>query len=376
MAIVFTKDLLNTKLYTAYNNNIIDFYSDETSPAVKVTITIVLNVITLYPSPSGLFNYNFKELITTILNTDNFADDLEIDIDTNFVYDWTDKVSLNQNIVFEITKQDATLISVTKDITWLSAYVNLRDYKRTYPSQELLVNDIAVLQKTSVDNYYKYKVTYWLGYPFGLTLWLNSQDLTITNETNLVDYTFTGNDKVDRLIFSDGRSDFSIANIIPLADGFNNLNFNDIFNLELHTPYTQCSDGVYLKYINSFGGWSYWLFNKGNEDTKTKDKGSLFNDYNNLEDTTSPLISLGKESSNTIQVQERNVNEDFKNQLTDLIDSPKVYLFTGLRFSKNTFNDWMEVVINDGSFRIENSRTNLYTFNFKIELPPNVTRTL
>lgn len=378
MAIVFLKDLDSNKLYPAYNNAIVSFYSSDLSQAVKATIAIGTNVVTLYPSPDGLFSYNFKDIISTLLNNDNFKDDLEPDLDifSNYTYDWTSKVNLSDVITFEVYKQDDTSISTTRTIEWLSGYVQLRNWKRNYPAENLLVDNIAILQRKSVDSYFDYRVKYWEGYPFDITLWVKETDtLNVTNNNNLIGYDFDNIYKVTRLVFSDGRTDISLNDELSFQDGLNDLVFDAKFNLAVE-KINSCGAGVYIKWINSFGGWSYWYFNKGNEDVKIKDKGNLQNDYYNLEDTISPLVSLGKESGNTITVQERNVSEDFKNQLVDLIDSAKVYLFTGVPYSKNTFNDWMEVSLSDGTFRISNSRSNLYTFNFKFELPPNVTRTL
>jgi hypothetical protein len=85
---------------------------------------------------------------------------------------------------------------------------------------------------------------------------------------------------------------------------------------------------------------------------------------------------LGKTSANTIKVQQKRIIQQDKILLSDLLDSAKVYLFTGTPFSQNTFNDWIEVNLTNGSFTIENPRSNMYQFDFTLELPPNVTRNL
>lgn len=88
------------------------------------------------------------------------------------------------------------------------------------------------------------------------------------------------------------------------------------------------------------------------------------------------MISLGKSSENIIKVREQRIKDYDKELLTDLLDSAKVYLFTGLPFSQNTFNDWIEVNISGGSFVVENPRSDLYRLDLTIELPTNITRTL
>lgn len=375
MAIVFLKQLDNTKVNLAYNNNLVKFYSSSSFTPVNATITIGSNVVTLFPDPNGVFTYNFKDLITTILNVDNFKDDLNPDLDISYVYDWTDKISLTDDIVIEVLLSNDSTETNTTNITWLSAFVQLRDWKRTYPATELLTTNVALLQKKNNTDLYDYHLNYWSGYPFDLTLYANEETLTITNEVDLsnVDLDFN---KISRLVFSDGRTDVSIEDTINLQEGFNNLDFGGFFNLNLNKSVDHCPNGIYLKWINSFGGWNYWLFNRGQEQLKTKELGALNNDFNNLEDTISPLVSLGKTSESSIKVREQRIKEYDKVMLSDLLDSAKVYLFTGLPFSQNTFNDWIEVNLSAGTFVLENPRSDLYRLDLTIELPTNITRTL
>lgn len=375
MAIVFLKQLDNTKVNLAYNNNLVKFYSSSSFTPVNATITIGSNVVTLFPDPNGVFTYNFKDLITTILNVDNFKDDLNPDLDISYVYDWTDKISLTDDIVIEILLSNDSNETNTTNITWLSAFVQLRDWKRTYPATELLTTDVALLQKKNNTDLYDYHLNYWNGYPFDLTIYANEETVIVTNEVDLSNSSFDFN-KISRLVFSDGRTDVSIEDTISLVEGFNNLDFGGFFNLNLNKSVDHCPNGIYLKWINSFGGWNYWLFNRGQENLKTKELGALNNDFNNLEDTISPLVSLGKTSESAIKVREQRIKEYDKVMLSDLLDSAKVYLFTGLPFSQNTFNDWIEVNLSAGTFVLENPRSDLYRLDLTIELPTNITRTL
>ena len=60
--------------------------------------------------------------------------------------------------------------------------------------------------------------------------------------------------------------------------------------------------------------------------------------------------------------------------LRDLLDSVKVYLFTGTPFTKSEITDWVEVGVKSGNFRLTNSREKLNTLSLTIDLPTNVTR--
>lgn len=379
MAIIFDKDLREDRVNLAYNNNVVEFHSDNLvlQPSY-CDITILTDVIRLYPSPSGSFYYNFKEFITTILNVDNFKDDLNPNLSVSYSYDWTNKVLLFEDIVFNMVFQDDSTETDTKSVYWLSGYVQLSNYKQLYPSLDLLINKSTLLQRPLNDSYYNFFSKYWAGYPFDLTvLKIADNDLDITNNTNAINFVFDEIDTdVERLVFSDGRTDTSIEDNLPLITGYNDLDVNTQFNILLQKIVPTCTDGHYVKWINSFGGWSYWLFYKGNENIATKEVGFLFNNYNNLEDTISPSISLGKTTETTIQLKQDAITEFDYTILKDLIDSTKVYLFTGTPFSQNTFNDWVEVNLKQGNFRTSNSRGDQYSLNLGIELPLNVTRTL
>ena len=133
MAIVFNKQLDTTKIALAFNNNVIEFYSDSGIAPTNATITIGSESVTIYPNPNGTFRYNFKELIISIINVDNYTDDLNIDLDTSFTYDWTDKISLTDDVVTTINLSNETTETDTREVSWLSGYVDLYKWKQTYP---------------------------------------------------------------------------------------------------------------------------------------------------------------------------------------------------------------------------------------------------
>ena len=176
---------------------------------------------------------------------------------------------------------------------------------------------------------------------------------------------------MSRVALSDGRTNVSLEDALSLAEGYNALLVNGD-NLLLEKASEHCG-GYYIKWVNSLGGFNYWLLPKGNENLNTKDRGTIYNDYSNMEDTISPFISLGKDSSDKIVTRLDSLKDEQIEILRDLLDSPKVYLFTGTPFSKNTFNDWLEVNLKDGSFRTSKSRGGLHTLDVTLELAVNNT---
>lgn len=372
MALVFDTDLSTASLLYAFNNNIVKFKSDTAGVTqVKAEILTNGNTYTIYPDGAGFFWFNFKGIKSIELNVDNYADMVSPDLDTTFVYDWSGKAILSESITFKIYFSTGSPETATRSITWLNGYVNLVEFKQKYPALVLDYN--AFLLKPLP------LVKYWPGLPFDISFYANpAANFKVENNNAGIDYTFTNTSKVPRLFFSDGRLDISIEDLIPFTDGFNDVTItsgtnNVNFLVEKVTTYCE---GHYLKWLNSFGGWSYWLFYRGNENITTTELGVINNDFYNLEDTVSPFISLGKNSGNSITVFQDGITKDERELLRDLLDSVKVYFFTGVAFSQSSDKDWVEVNISGGQFRLTNAREMMNTLTMTIDLPENVTRKL
>ena len=222
-----------------------------------------------------------------------------------------------------------------------------------------------------------YYAKYFTGYPFDITVYRDentSLDMDIDNLTNAQNIAY---DSIEadffRFVFSDGRTDTSIEDVFSLVDGLNNIRFtlsgsdDKFLNLEKE----QGCSGVYLKWLNDSGGYSYWLFNNNASRRGYKEKGYLNNDFNNLEDTTSQQISLGLDSKDTLTVYDRNLNENQKNLIATILDSPKVYLFTGTPFAQNNFNDWMEIKNKTRRYDLKQVKRDLFNISLSFELPNN-----
>ena len=71
--IIFTQDISEDNNLMAYNNNVVRFFSDSSETVLNCQITIGSLVALIYPLPDGSFYFNFKEYITTQINTSNFG---------------------------------------------------------------------------------------------------------------------------------------------------------------------------------------------------------------------------------------------------------------------------------------------------------------
>lgn len=368
MAIVFDTDISTSEILYAYNNNIIKFKSNTTGVnPVKAIITLNGNIYTLFPDPNDFFWLNFKGIKSIEANVSNFAETINPDISTSVTYNWTSQAYKEDTITIVVTLSNAATETITRAVKWLNGYVNLIEYKQKYPSLKLtgtkyLLKPLPLFK-------------YWAGLPFDITFFNNdAAPFVLKNNNSGIQETYSVNYKVTRLFVSDGRTDISIEDDVPFADGLNSLTLAGInFYLEKITSYC---DGHYLKWLNSFGGWNYWLFYKGNENITTKELGVINNDYNNLDSTISPYISMGSESSNRITIFQDGITPYEMELLRDLLDSAKVYLFTGVPFTQSSQTDWIEVIVNGGNFRLSNSRERLNTLSLSIDIPMNTNRML
>ena len=357
MAIIFEKQLTATDLLFSYNNNTVTFKSNSTFAVSKATVAYGGLIFTLFPDPANKFHYNFKYSISTLINgINNFADQ------TNFnqvspIINYTDSIFKNYNVVYTIFLSNSTTETQTVNYSFLSAYVNPINYKNVYPQYPFQIAGQYILKPIP---YFKK----WLGYPFDITYYnglLNDLQFIVDSTV----YSIPNTNRINRVIFSNGVSDY-----FNLQNGYNT--FNGIYIEEIANA---CS-GHYLKWLNSFGGWNYWLFNQGNNTITTKDLGTINNDYSDVVDTISPNIAIGKTSESNITVVQENITPDELLILNDLLESPKVYLFTGVPNEIAIPNDWLEVTIKAGSFRITNAREKMTSLTLSIDLPTNNTKTL
>jgi hypothetical protein len=391
MAIVFEKNLSVTDLLFAYNNNNVTFKQSSTSlVAKKATVFFNNQLFTLFPDPNGKFYFNFKYSAPTFINDSNFADgscfNLAEQIATTFqneviadggtfeafdclveqledlgidpIIDWTDNIYKEFEVTYKIFYTNNTEDTLIQYYDFLSAYVNYQDYKKLYPSFPYNADTTQMMLKPIP--YLKY----WNGYPLDFT-WYDGSESELVFNINGVTQTYTNDKKINRVIVSNGGNEF-----ISLNAGYNTINEFQIEKI------TDICEGHYIKWLNSFGGWNYWLFYKGNDTLTTKDLGQIFNDYEDVVDTISPYVSIGKTSENNIAVVQDNITQNEMLILNDLLDTPKVYLFTGTPNQNVQCKEWLEVNIKSGAFRVSNSREKMNSLSLTIEIPTNNTKTL
>lgn len=384
MAIVFTKDIAQDKLLMAYNNNVIEFSSNSSLVPLNANITgFGMNEI-LYPHPNGSFYFNIKEYIIAAINTKNFVDDLETNLTpadiSTFVYDVTDGCYKEDILTITINFTNLTNESTTRALSFISGVEQLENFKK---NQILYAdNPLNILSPVENRTNNTTKLFYFDGYPFEFTFHVTTPDvpLKIINATNGLDATITPTAKVNSLFLSDGDTSLSLEDFLPLVTGTNKLKFEldsvpQELNLFIEKKPASC--GIYLKFLNQYGRWNYWLFSdKHFRNRANKALTEIENDFNNLEDTISPTYLTGKTSQDSIKIAYERISKEDKIILDYIGDSLKILMFTGERFSKANPNDWMEVQLKTNSLVITAVDKDLFNVYLELELPPRYTLSL
>lgn len=120
-----------------------------------------------------------------------------------------------------------------------------------------------------------------------------------------------------------------------------NTNFyDDGFNIDIEVQTTRYVDGVYLKFLNSLGGYSYWNFERTSTKLKTDNIG-----YYVTPSIAGELVNdMGQEVQEESTV-ESVVKVEYIGIIKDLITSSEVYQFTG-------DNNWERIILDGNSITI------------------------
>lgn len=378
--ITFTPTIDADKLHMAYNNYIIRFSSSLGASPLYCDITLRDVEVRLYPDPFGHFFFNFKPYVSALINTRSFNDTTDVEINnvepSSFIYNFTSGTVLQQPVNIKVTHSPDSIDTATFILSWLAGVEQINDYN------SFRVNGLYVLspfRKLSATEYY---LKYWQGYPFDMPVYASGTSLILYNETNLLSANFDATGYASRIFFSDGRTDETLEDLLPLVDGYNRIRL-----MQGGMPSTEDKDvllekvpfksGVYLKWLNLYGGYSYWLFEDTYSiDRSTKHLGEIDRDNYNLEEAFTRSHQMGKESQDTIKIIAELLNEDEKRIVEGIIDSPKVYLFTGQPYSRSSSRDWMEVTLKSTAARLRNAKQPLINFSFDLELPVRYTQRL
>jgi len=115
------------------------------------------------------------------------------------------------------------------------------------------------------------------------------------------------------------------------------------FDIDIFDP---CLNGVYIRYLNKNGVYSYWMFPGTKSTTKSGSKiGDVINSFSEMATANSRNINIGyRDSFDKISVISPSVPIEYRRKLIELFTSPAVYLWKGKQTpNENLFLSWTNV---------------------------------
>lgn len=137
---------------------------------------------------------------------------------------------------------------------------------------------------------------------------------------------------------------------------------------------------IYLRWINDLGGWSYYLFTKGFENEQSI---SGITSFRGIYTPTTMTISdayrdagmiTGAEIAETITVGADNITTDDFNALRDILGSPKIQIYRGVKSATVDLLAWDTVILSGNARVRENPVSVRQSIEYKLSLQPLNTR--
>lgn len=383
MAITVNNLPSDNVLINGFNPYFITFETDSDQVATNAFITFtrvgspnVSTFINITPNNDGLFLFNFQGIYKDVESSaSNFTASsfLYPDISTASNALFIDPL-LNTKIISEIaifsgeTQIDSLVIPSASEFYFLrgASQVLSTPFSNNY-SQSTANPNTNTLILSEGQNVQEFNV--WQGFPFDVQYdALDSTNQTVFNGTGLLfskALSSVSISRTSRLVLIDALGN----EITGLNDNSNNsfeVGFtggttNEVFFKANYKKVDCIEDSRYIRFVNSKGGDSYWLFtNNYVTQKKRKNKKSVNRNFTDLETAQSRSVSLGSDVTDRLIVS-HTTNEDYENEiLRSLINSPVIELYQGN-------NKWLrvELINHNGD---DNAKQTSTTFNFTFDL--------
>lgn len=422
MAITMTKE--PTGLYPAYNSSYIEFTSNLVDNyKAEVVVTALSNeTFTIFPEVGGSYILDLKDIVKTLINGSGFKN-----MDNSYPVSWTEAYPygyLSLDITIK-TYNTSTNDSLAKTYTFIRGVKQL--------NEEIFPNEYQLLHGSA--NGVDYYLTYFEGYPFSFEISratvsdrivfrnLNSGDYSSTGATvsggafvastkyrilsvgttdftsigaasNTVGLVFTASGSgagtgtattytpftavstnTQRVWIDKATENWNTATYLPLTDTLNRLEVivNEVIETNVNVKKIGSRCGVYLRWFNANGGYSYWLFDEFYKSTiNSSNRGNVgSNVFNNVGSHTAPFISTGKQARESYRLRAI-VDQREADHLRDLVTSPSVELYGS--FDPFIDANFIDVEVKSGYVYSNKKRLNEVIIN--IELPELLTPTL
>lgn len=370
MAITILKE--PSGIYPAYNDSFIEFTSSLTgtykAEVIVLPRTIFKNSFTIFPDLEGKFLFNLKEVVKVMFNTKGFED-------FNFFEGGFSKSISGLYLLQSVTIEAFSLTnseSLSMDYEFFKSVKQIDEKNFDNPFQLL----------TKSENGIDYFLTYFEGFPFhfdiqrvvyeeGKTIKIKNTNTNIFSPSVVAQATGAFRFNID----SSDSQNWTSGGFLPLTVGLNKLEIyeNNEFKTNLFLNKKKKCSGVYLKWWNTEGGFSHWLFDEFfSEKIQGKDidliNSSFFNNVGNLD---SDVRTIGKQASRTLKIKTR-CNEEEAKVLKSLIYSPSIKMYSSKE--ANVKGYFFNVQVEE-TFESKNKKGN-QDFSFTVQLPQIITALL
>ncbi|WP_339875194.1 hypothetical protein [Olleya marilimosa] len=356
-------------IYPAYNDSYIQFESTLTG-STKAVIQLLPQTtfpkpFELYSNINGVFIFNLKEAVKSRFNQYGFED-----IYTTYPTGWSRNI---QNLTLTQHLEITDYNTETSGATLTKSYEFFKSVKQI--GEPVFYNNTQILNNSI--NGVDYNLTYFEGYPFSFELQkviendsikIRSRNTSLFSNNLISDSTNAMRIYIDKV-----SSNWTTSNFLPLQDSLNKLEIfnNGVLTTNFNLKKVPAKCGVYLKWFNNDGGYSYYLFDEYYNSSSTfKSVGEVSrNSFNNVIDgLKSPTMNIGKEGSENLAVRTV-ADENEVQHLKSLFSSPSVQMWS----SNNPFinGKWQTVTIS-GNHSYSTKKA-LNEVKLTINLPEQIT---
>lgn len=352
MAITITQSIPN--MYPAYNDSWIHFTSQGLG-SLRAEITafptdLFPRKFTIYPQGS-IFRFNLKEIVSSIFSKIGFED----------IGNFTDAYS--KSIPYHYLSQPIK-IEVFGTGTHEILDISFTFFRSVLQAGEKIhSNDYQLLMNS--DNGKDHYMTYNKGFPahFDIKRVLAGVNKKIEvknlNNGQIGQFKPPTLDGIFRINIDKGEGkNWITENVLPLNLGLNRLEIyeDNIFQSNLILNLIEKCSGVYLKWLNPQGGYSYFLFDKYHiENLDSGYEGQVYkDDFKLISEAQGFFNPIAKAADRTQSVRAR-YNQDQYRELRGLLTSPYVQMYSSEQ--ANILGEWIDVRI-EGSLSHSNKRMN------------------
>lgn len=355
-------------LYPAYNNSYIEFNSDlvDNFKAEVIITALSGEIFTVFPEVGGNYLLDLKDIVKSLINVGGFRNQ-----DTSYPIGWTEAYPfgyLSLDITLK-TYNTLTNDSLAKTYTFIRGAKQIEETIYANPYQ-LLHNSI-----NGVD----YNLTYFEGFPFSFEISrvTAAEDLQYKNlNTSDITVAFAAvTTNTQRVWIDKATENWTTEAYLPLTDTLNRLEIHvdTVAETNLNIKKVPSKCGVYLRWFNRNGGYSYFLFDEFyKSNIKTRNRGNVgSNIFNNVGSHVAPFVSVGKTARESYKLRAI-VDQLEAEHLRDLVSSPAVELYNS--FEPFIAANFIDVQVNTG-YVFANKKA-LNEVIISIELPELITPTL